>query len=193
VQRKTFEQMMAYFNATWPERAPDAETFAAYWFALSHLDDQVFRLAAQRCVRECTFYPKPAEILARARDILDRAGLLPKSPAEAWAEVETALRRHGAYGAPKWSNPQIAETVREFGGVRTLAEMDRDRLAFLRKEWIARYAERREAVLAEDEQLMAQPLPEVKEVPALESPEDRQARIEALRRKNLERLNAITG
>lgn len=191
MQRATFERMMRYFNATWPERAPDAETFAAYWFALSHLDDQVFTMAAQRCVRECTFYPKPAEILARARDILDRAGVLPKTPAEAWVEVETALRRFGADGSPVWSNPQIGETVRELGGVRTLALMDAERLPYIRREFLARYAERRDGMIADDPRLMAHGLPETTGVPALDDPKAREARLEALRRQNLERLHEI--
>ena len=48
-------------------------------------------------------------------------------------------------------------------------------------------------MIADDPRLMAQGLPETTDVPALDDPTEREARIEALRRQNLERLHEIAG
>jgi hypothetical protein len=62
---ETFTQYMDLMSATWPDRSPSEETVAAYWLALNHLADDEFSSAVMRCLQECTFYPRPAEILAR--------------------------------------------------------------------------------------------------------------------------------
>lgn len=77
--------------------------------------------------------------------------------------------------------------------MRALALMDADRLSYVRREFLARYAERRDGMIADDPRLMAQGLPETTDVPALDDPTEREARIEALRRQNLERLHEIAG
>ena len=82
MQRETFNQTMKLLVATWPERSPSKETLAAYWLALQHLDDTAFKQAAHRCLQECTFFPKPAEIIARIA-----APKLYELPPLAWDEL----------------------------------------------------------------------------------------------------------
>lgn len=94
MDKSTFSKVMRFFAATWPDRSPTEDTLEAYWLALQHLDDDVFKQAAKRCLRECTFYPKPAEIISRAADILTIAGVLPSEPEAAWLEVQAAAKRY---------------------------------------------------------------------------------------------------
>jgi hypothetical protein len=184
---------MRLLAATWPDRSPTADTLAAYWLALGHLDDVVFEQTIARCLRECTFWPAPAEILSRAQEILESAGLLPRPPADAWTEVERELRRSGAYGQPEWSNPLIGQVVQELGGTRHLALMELDRLAFVRREFVERYDAVRRMAITRDTALMSQSLPAPEPGrPALTDGEAR-ARIDALMRQNQEALRALAG
>lgn len=160
MERTTFTQGMNMLAATWPDRSPSAQTTAAYWMALSHLDDSTFGEAVKRCLRECRFFPAPAELLARAETALTTAGLLPIEPESAWRLVaEIARGWHPAMLVPEWPDEAIGRTVRELGGLRRIALSDDDAVTWIRKEFIARYGEYRRRRIADDTALMAQPLP----------------------------------
>lgn len=63
---------MTMFDVTYMPRADDAEIDLAarnkIWLAAcGHLPVSIFRPACERAIRECKFYPKPAEILEFAR------------------------------------------------------------------------------------------------------------------------------
>lgn len=63
----TFRQGMTMLAAVWPEKAPAAETVAAYWLALSDLTDDEWRAACQAAVKTSKWFPKPAELRELAR------------------------------------------------------------------------------------------------------------------------------
>jgi hypothetical protein len=168
VERNTFTQGMSMLAATWPDRSPSAQTTAAYWLALSHLDDTTFGEAVTRCLRECRFFPAPAELLSRAETALTSAGRLPMEPESAWRIVADLSRNwHPAMLAPEWPDADISRTVRELGGLRRIALSDDDGVTWIRKEFVARYGEYRRRRIAEDISLMSQPLPERAATPAL--------------------------
>ena len=157
MQRDTFERGMRLLAATWPDRSPSGDTLAAYWMALGHIDDNVFMQAAGMCLRECTFYPKPAEILQRVERILANAGALPLEPETAWAHVMKNLRTPES----ELDNEAVQRTVRELGGLRRIGQANVDsELPFIRRDFISRYAELRRRMIAEDTSLTAQALPE---------------------------------
>lgn len=183
MNRKTFEKTMQLFAATWPERAPTADTALAYWMALNHVDDKVFQQAARLCLQQCTFYPKPAEILERVETILTEAGALPVDAEQAWAEVQAMMRHYtgpeassarffgrAAPPGPAYSNAFIRPVVDEIGGIYMLTESDvvRD-LPHRRREFITRYSELRKRALMADSELMGQPLPAPGAAPQLTS------------------------
>lgn len=176
MQKTTFRSFFDLFNATWPDNKSTKATFGAYWIALGHLDDDVFQQAATQCLRECTFYPKPAEILSRAERILTNAGVLPKEAPEAWNEVMHAVRSMGSERAHQYafSSPDIPQLARECGGFVKIGTCDAEReLPFLRKEFISRYEPLRKQRISDQPALMAQALPEAEpELPALDDGND---------------------
>lgn len=177
MERKTFIQGMALFAATWPDRAPTKDTLSAYWLALSDLADDVFTEACKRCLRECTFYPKPAEILARAKEALTAAGAMPLEPEPAWEEVLVVLRNQWSpYKSVTvvYSDPAIEEAVRSVGGLGRIAMTDKDELPFVRKDFLERYRILRQRRIDTDPSLMRQSLPAGD--PALEATNIRQLR-----------------
>lgn len=157
MKNDTFTSGMKLLAATWPDRSPSKDTLAAYWMAVGHVDDAVFMQAAGMCLRECTFYPKPAEILQRVERILANAGALPMEPETAWSHVMGNLRSREA----ELDNEAIQRVVRELGGIRRIGQANVDsELPFIRRDFISRYAELRRRMIAEDTTLTAQALPE---------------------------------
>ena len=157
VTEETFAKGMRMLAATWPDRSPSKDTLAAYWMAIGHVDDTVFMQAAGMCLRECTFYPKPAEILQRVERILANAGALPMEPETAWSHVMGNLRAREA----ELENNAIQRAVREVGGLRRIGQANVDsELPFIRRDFINRYTELRRRMIAEDTSLTAQALPE---------------------------------
>lgn len=107
MRRETFNQTMMLLAAIWPERSPSKETLAAYWLALSHLPDDAFRQAAHRCIQECTFFPKPAEILARVDGPIWR-----ELPPLTWDELTPMEQaRLGPREAYETGRPALVERV----------------------------------------------------------------------------------
>lgn len=147
---------MQLIAATWPDRSPTSDTLAAYWISISHLDDDVFMQAVGMCLRECTFYPKPAEILQRVERILASAGVLPAEPEEAWAEILKKISGPES----NLSNESIQRAVRELGGLRRIGQAHvENELPHIRRNFITRYAELRRRMIAEDTAYTAQALP----------------------------------
>ena len=58
----SFAAGMSRMAAMWPRSAPAATTAAVYYDALADLSDDVWAAAVTQCLRDCTFYPVPAEI-----------------------------------------------------------------------------------------------------------------------------------
>jgi len=160
MNRTNFENGMKLLSATWPDRSPSAQTMTAYWMAVSHLDDTSFGEAVKRCLRECTFFPAPAEILRRAEAALTTAGMLPAEPEAMWPRVLSAARRwHAAMAPVEWDDPDVERSLREIGGLRAIAMATDDDVTWLRKGFIDRYAIYRQRRIADDLRLMGQALP----------------------------------
>lgn len=160
MNRESFNQGMKLLSATWPDRSPSAQTMTAYWYALGHLDDSSFGEAVRRCLRECTFFPAPAEILKRAEAALTTAGMLPAEPESVWPRVLSLARRwHTAMAPVEWDDPDVERALREIGGLRAIAMATDDDVTWLRKGFIDRYGIYRQRRIADDLRLMGQALP----------------------------------
>ncbi|MDE2098004.1 MAG: hypothetical protein KGL39_12195 [Patescibacteria group bacterium] len=173
-----FQQCMARFQALWPERKPTRETLEAYWFALHDLDDTVFEIAVAECLKTCTFYPKPAEILAKTREVLQRFSLLPPEPELAWGEVMLALQHYhpdlgwlsdqneNGVRVPNGQSrlsPLVEQAAKVVGGINRICMASERELGFIRREFLDFYSPKREAELSYGG-LMTQALPERKTV-----------------------------
>ena len=154
-----FKQGMAQMTAMWPDRSPAPTTIAVYAEALSHLHDSTFLAAIGRCLRECRFFPVPAEILSRADELLTDAGCLPDAPEVAWNRVRSAIR---AFYPGKSSGlpDDLLPIVRQMGGLHNLAmaegEYEQSRQ---RKEFIELYSEARRRIVYLTPTALSQPLP----------------------------------
>lgn len=141
---------------TWPERSVGEGTLNVYWRTLQHLDDEVFIRSVERCIRESTFFPKPAEVLKRAREVLEVHGLLPPDPEQAWVAAMGAISRSSTDGL---DSDLIKQVIRELGGARHLGQTPSNQMAHVRRDFISRYEFLRDRAIAEDDRLMGQALP----------------------------------
>lgn len=163
--QEVFDQAMGLLASTWPERGPTTETLAAYQLALGHLHDSTFTAAVADCLRTCTFYPKPAELLERAEALLTDAGLLPKRADAAWAEVLDAVHGPAHMTATgweyehTWTSPAIAEAMDLVGGLACIGQTQADDLPFLRKRFVEAYEQTRQRAVKYEPAAMAQALP----------------------------------
>lgn len=154
-----FQRGMAQLTAMWPDRSPSPATVAVYAEALSHLHDTTFLAAIGRCLRECRFFPVPAEILSRVDELLTDAGCLPDAPEVAWQRVQSAIR--GYYpGSPSGLDGGVLSIVRQMGGVHNLAMAEGEyEQARQRKEFLALYAEARRRIVYLTPEALGQALP----------------------------------
>lgn len=113
--KKEIARLLAVISAAFP-RFEANEFKAGVWLELlGDLDYGVAQAAVKKCMLENVYAPSVAEIRRAAAELMfpDR-----KTGAEAWGEVEKAMRHHGYYGereALESMSPLTAEVVRYFG------------------------------------------------------------------------------
>lgn len=97
-----------------------SETIAAMpdvWIDhLSDLDDTLLTMAIKNHIERSQWLPSIAEIRASAVSLMRQASPADQGWNEAYAELQLQIRRLGYVGAPEWTNPALAETVRTLGG-----------------------------------------------------------------------------
>lgn len=113
---KRDEALMLLFNAYKSSANIEVETIKTYTLMLADLPLNVLFPAVRKCINTCKFLPSIAEIREAATTFKsDVDGTRQKDYAEAWSEVEKALKEVGYYGKPTWSSPEIARTVQAMG------------------------------------------------------------------------------
>lgn len=172
--REVFNRGMQALADAWPARGATKGTFEVYWMVLREVHDSVFEAALMGCLRECTFFPVPAEILARAEQVLTDAGVLPKLPEAAWEELMEAVKGPRRYYEENdgwgfvydhgFSSPAIYEACEAVGGLRQIAMTERDEMPFVRKRFMDHYEPRRRRVVTYDTHLLASPLPTARQL-----------------------------
>jgi hypothetical protein len=98
--------------AAYPAWKPSEATMQLYERLLTPLDARLVEEAVLRIIRTPReFAPSVGSICHQAARLsLDR-GEAELSAEEAWAEVTAAVRRHGFYRKPEFTNPALARTV----------------------------------------------------------------------------------
>lgn len=171
----TFDRCVSLMAEMWPQTAPSPKALAVYFSVLRDLDDSVFEAAVVACLRSCTFYPKPAELIAKAKDVLTATGALPVTGEQAWVEVLTAVRRdfHPDTG---WNTRTVNGVSRIGGGTAALSELQQNalralggpgrlwnatdhELGFIRREFMDFYDHKRQCEIDYNPALLSQLLP----------------------------------
>lgn len=113
---KRDEVLMLLFNAYKGSANIEVETIKTYTLMLADIPLNVLFPAVRKCINTCKFLPSIAEIREAAKAFKsDVDGTRQKDYAEAWSEVEKALKEVGYYGKPEWSSPEIEKAVQAMG------------------------------------------------------------------------------
>lgn len=108
-----------------------------YWQSLSNFDFADVKKAFHAHVTNPDvgqFMPKPADIVRYLEGSTQTQGL------RAWAKVDAAISRVGAYESVVFDDPIIHCVIEEMGGWVTLCKLTIDDLKFRAKEFEKRYA-----------------------------------------------------
>ena len=88
-------------------------------------------------IRSCksgAFFPKPADIIQYIN------GNNEQRAEQAWSEVETAIRRTGAWGAATFNDPLIAKIIERLGGWKQLCHSPQCYLEAKKKAFTQQYS-----------------------------------------------------
>lgn len=83
---------------------------------LADLPDDLLKAACKNHRERSQWLPSIAEIRASAVSLMRQASPADQDWNEAYAELQTAIRRYGYVTVPEWTNPALAETVKTLGG-----------------------------------------------------------------------------
>lgn len=112
MKKSEVTELVAILSATFT-RPPMAEkTCQVYENMLADLERQAAHRAVSRLINTSKWLPTIAEIRAAAVELEHGAR---RAGAEAWGDVNEAIRKFGRYGVPEFSDPLVAECVRSFG------------------------------------------------------------------------------
>ena len=118
---KQIKQVLLPIASDWPELTNTPERAKAFRLnlkfkakMLADLDIDLIRAAALQCAAESKWFPRVAEIRAKALE-LTRDPSIPTA-FEAWEEVA----REAHYGTTDFSHPLIGEAVKQIGGMKQL-------------------------------------------------------------------------
>lgn len=138
-------ELVATLSMAFPRPVMQEGTMRIYERMLLDLDRERAHQACARLIVSSKWLPTIAEIRSAATELefgAVRAG------AEAWGDVNEAVRRVGRYGVPKFADPVVAVCVRSFGWLAlcdsTNDTADRARFIELYDQLAAR--DRRDAV-----------------------------------------------
>lgn len=120
----------------------------AYFAALSRLTPEQWETAVNRCIAECRFLPRPAELLERSGVNAD-----PEAEAlEALAQVRRAIGAHGRYRSVDFTDdPAINAALRSLGGWIAACELSEEEWSrFKSREFRQAYTAIRASGCSED-------------------------------------------
>jgi hypothetical protein len=103
--------VMERLARTWPEYNLTEQTNEIYADALSDIPADALMAGAKKCIRTCTFFPKPAEIIKACVGIVfDDV----QSAAQAWGDVKRNVSAD--YGF-HFDNPYTERAIHALGGL----------------------------------------------------------------------------
>ena len=105
-------EILGYLSAAYPSAKVTKETAIVFHDILKELPRTEVMSAAKELVRECDWFPSPAQVL---RAVARANGLLSPIPAFAWQEVLAEVRRVGKGEEPKFSHATTQAVVKAMG------------------------------------------------------------------------------
>ncbi|MCP4005871.1 MAG: hypothetical protein GY725_16905 [bacterium] len=81
-----------------------------YVRATAHIPAEDLKNSLNRCVAECKFFPKPAEIIERAGADIETIA------AKAWTDATDAAARIGQYNGVHFQDPVVTKVIQSMGG-----------------------------------------------------------------------------
>lgn len=150
MNHKDYTSIMKRLVALFPQREITDATLAAYWDFLRDIDPAVFRAAAQRCARDCDWFPTVHQ-LRSAAELISAAAHGIKPPQSAWLHVLTVAAgwTEGTSVRDRFDDPTWA-SLQQIGGIRTVALTDSGAgLSRLENQFIAGYQPRYREMAAE--------------------------------------------
>jgi hypothetical protein len=111
-----FKAVMEFLSKIYGEEI-DVGRLRAYDLMLAHFPGEVLAAAAQLHVSRNDFFPKPAQLMRAAVEIMGTAGggSGELDPYAAWEALQAEIRRVGYLGAPRFDQPALAEAVNRLG------------------------------------------------------------------------------
>ena len=111
----------------------DKQIMQIYWYVLKDYSEEEIQLAFTRALRECKFFPVPAqlvEFLEGNQDI---------KAEHAWITLVDAIEKFGHYYSIVFEDGKIAKAVEVLGGWEYICSLNIQELNFKRKEFINIY------------------------------------------------------
>ena len=105
-------QVLGYLSAAYPSAKVTKETALVFYDLLKGLSATEVMSAAQELVRECDWFPSPAQLL---KAVARSNGVLSPISAVAWQEVMAEVRRIGQGSSPKFSHATTSAVVQVIG------------------------------------------------------------------------------
>lgn len=107
-------KILAYLKAAFPHAQLSEATCRVYSELLADLDYKLAQLASRRIAAEPgrKFFPTLGELRAQMLDLAEGRA---RVGAEAYGDVNAAVRRFGYYSAPRFSDPLVAQAVATLG------------------------------------------------------------------------------
>ena len=135
--RTAFDEILTGLAAVYDKPLTDP-LINAYWRALDDLSIEELAQAADRAIRSCRFFPKPAEL----RELIQ--GTPDDQAQNAWLRFWRAAERIGAYASVKFEDTGLCEAIlRTFGSwpeaCRATACLSDEMIRAKQKEFAANY------------------------------------------------------
>ena len=133
--RPNFEQMMRLMSQLYRQKL-SPETINLYWYFLKRYAWPAVQWAFKYHVQSPEFgcwMPKPADIIRYLE------GDNQSKTLKAWAQVQSALRTVGSYGAMPFTDRYIRAVIQDMGGWYWLCQTRTDQLRQLQREFEQRY------------------------------------------------------
>ena len=111
-----FKAVMEFLSKVYSEEI-DLGRLRAYDLMLAHFPGDVLAAAAQLHASRNDFFPKPAQLMRAAVEIMGTAGggNGAPDPYAAWESLQAEIRRVGYLGTPRFESPALAEAVKRLG------------------------------------------------------------------------------
>lgn len=105
-------EILGYLAAAFPQAKVTKQTAIVFHDVLSGLPASDVMLAAKELVRECEFFPSPAQVLNAVGRM---SGAVSPTPGVAWQEVLRQVGEKGQRGVPEFSHATTTAVVKAIG------------------------------------------------------------------------------